>query len=445
MTDDRTLERAARSWLEEGPTEAPDRAVVAALTKIQTTAQERDPWAPRRKTFMPTRLALAAAVAIVAIGGAVTLNRLIAPPSPGATASPVVSAPTVSSTPPSVAPSPMPVGQYVAFQVTTFDGLTRSSVWIQSADGSVSRELLPNEAGSWLLGRAGDGDQVLVALSGDEPSLALVDVATGEQQVVPHECPSDICWADARSAFGAVGTMTLADDDRTAVMVIRDETTGKEAIATVDLQTGETSIVEGSRSIFVPGPGLRYPRLSPDGRTVAYVVADQDPRACSGPEAGAVMIVDRLGDADTQRQVVPFRACARDPRWSPTGDALVYWTDEVTSTPNGTPTPPGGTTSVARDRHDVYRVTTAGDIERLTTDGTSAYSAWTSDAHISYAMLDFEELVPEVWIVDPASGARSSVAGTIAALGDAGCIECPFLWDGGASASTFVVGFWPSE
>ena len=37
MTDDRSLERAARSWLEAGPTQAPDRAVEAALLPINTT------------------------------------------------------------------------------------------------------------------------------------------------------------------------------------------------------------------------------------------------------------------------------------------------------------------------------------------------------------------------------------------------------------------------
>ena len=46
MTDDRSidraLERAARSWIEEGPTRAPDRPVDAALSRIQTTNQERD-------------------------------------------------------------------------------------------------------------------------------------------------------------------------------------------------------------------------------------------------------------------------------------------------------------------------------------------------------------------------------------------------------------------
>src|SRR5262249_45014914 len=41
MTDDRSIDRAARSWLEAGPTQAPDPAVDAALLRIQTTNQER--------------------------------------------------------------------------------------------------------------------------------------------------------------------------------------------------------------------------------------------------------------------------------------------------------------------------------------------------------------------------------------------------------------------
>jgi hypothetical protein len=70
MTDDRSLERAARSWLEEGPTRAPDRTVDAALSRIQTTRQERD-WLPwRMPTMNPlTRLAAVAVLAAVVIGG----------------------------------------------------------------------------------------------------------------------------------------------------------------------------------------------------------------------------------------------------------------------------------------------------------------------------------------------------------------------------------------
>jgi hypothetical protein len=72
MTDDRSLERAARSWLENGPAQAPDRAVEAALLRIQTTPQERDlriPWRfPKMNT--PARIAAAAVIGVLAIGGA---------------------------------------------------------------------------------------------------------------------------------------------------------------------------------------------------------------------------------------------------------------------------------------------------------------------------------------------------------------------------------------
>ncbi len=76
-TDDRSLERAARTWIEEGPTRAPDRVVEAALFQIETTSQERDlriPW--RLPKMSPiTRLAIAA-VAVIAVVSAVSLVRL---------------------------------------------------------------------------------------------------------------------------------------------------------------------------------------------------------------------------------------------------------------------------------------------------------------------------------------------------------------------------------
>lgn len=97
MTDDRTLERAARSWLEEGPTRAPDRPVEAALAQIQTTRQERDLRIPWRFPTMndATRIALIAATAVVvAIGGLYVVGQAL--PGPGAPATPL---PTASPTP----------------------------------------------------------------------------------------------------------------------------------------------------------------------------------------------------------------------------------------------------------------------------------------------------------------------------------------------------------
>jgi hypothetical protein len=76
MTDDRTLERAARSWLEEGPTQAPDRAVDAALSRIQTTRQERDlvPWRfPAMQGFTRSFAGLAV-IAVVLFLGAIVVR-----------------------------------------------------------------------------------------------------------------------------------------------------------------------------------------------------------------------------------------------------------------------------------------------------------------------------------------------------------------------------------
>ena len=96
MTDDRSLERAARSWIEAGPTRAPDHVVEAALQLIDTTPQERD--LPRRIT-MPTiaRVAAAAAIGVLLVGGA--LFMLGSPEQTG------VGGPSVS---PSLAPIPSP-------------------------------------------------------------------------------------------------------------------------------------------------------------------------------------------------------------------------------------------------------------------------------------------------------------------------------------------------
>jgi len=101
MTDDRTLERAARSWLEEGPVQAPDRAVDAALSGIHSISQERDlriPW--RLPTMNPAiRLAAIAVLALVVVGGAAFVLR------PTSTVGPPATSPSPSSPLPSAAGS----------------------------------------------------------------------------------------------------------------------------------------------------------------------------------------------------------------------------------------------------------------------------------------------------------------------------------------------------
>ena len=110
MTDDRRFDRTARTWLEAGPTRAPDRVVLAALRTIGSTPQERDLRIPRR--FPPmTILRFAAVVAVVAVvGGAGILLFGGRSPSPIGglpTATPSAGSPAPSS----IAPSPTATAQ----------------------------------------------------------------------------------------------------------------------------------------------------------------------------------------------------------------------------------------------------------------------------------------------------------------------------------------------
>jgi hypothetical protein len=448
---DPTFDQRIADWLEDDPSSAPPEVlgtVVAAFPSIEQRHAWRAPW--RFPTMTRYVLPAAAALAVI-IGGALLLPGVVTLPPGNQSPSPSIeqgsSIPTATPTDPPRTPEPARASELVAFQVRIHSAPGRSTVWVESVDGSTSRELLPDEAGSWLLGRTSDGARLLVALVGDLPSLALVDIDTGELQQVPTDCPSDPCWADLLSPFGQSGRVTLASDDQTAVAVLRDEGNGHEVIATIDLATGQTSIVEGSRGVFVPGPGLVYPRLSPDGQRVAYVVANGDPNACFSPDAGMLRVVDRFGDASTQRELAPFKACAQDPRWSPTGNELLYSTADVTLIPTGDP-PPGGTTSIAVEHHDLFRVTTAGTTERLTRDRVSSHGAWTRDGRVSYAVCDpnCDEPGLEVWILDPDTGERSPVEGTLTALGDAGCVECPFMWvNDDPPHDALVVGYWPED
>jgi dipeptidyl aminopeptidase/acylaminoacyl peptidase len=454
---DPTFDPRVADWLEADPSEAPREVlgtVLAAFPSITQRPAMRRPWrSPQMYRFA---FPVAAALAIV-VAGALVLPQLLTPPAGNPSPSPSIdqasTIPTENPTDQLATPEPTQGASLVAFGVRIFNGTGRSTVWVISVDGSTTRQLVPDEAGVTLLGRTSDGDRVLVALAGELPSMALVDIDTGNREVVPADCPTDVCWADFQSPFGTFGTVSLTADDRTALMVLREEPSidleegrGHESIATVDLATGATTVIEGSRGIFVPGPGLVYPRLSPDGQKVAYIVGDADPTGCFGV-GGMLRVVDRFGDSDTQLELAPFSACAADPRWSPTSDRILYTTNEVTNIPTGT-TPEGGTTYFAVEHHDVYLVSLAGEAERLTTGRVSSHGAWTRDGDIAFARCDpnCDEPGLEVWILDPQTGERSKVDGTLAALDEAGCVECPFLLvSDDPPHNGVVVGFWPED
>ena len=98
MTEDRTLERAARSWLEEGPTRAPDRPVNAALDRIQLTRQERDVQLPWRLNVI-TRARYATATLVVGVLAFGAVLALPGPREPGTSVPPSPSSHSSASPP----------------------------------------------------------------------------------------------------------------------------------------------------------------------------------------------------------------------------------------------------------------------------------------------------------------------------------------------------------
>ena len=139
MSDDRTIERGARAWLELGPTQAPDHAVEAALRTIDTTSQERDlriPW--RFPTVNPlARVVVLVTVAIFAVGAGLYLMRPDAlkvgtQPSPSATVVPSVPLAPQST----VQRAPFADGTYVgrAVKVSDIIAMINSTSYLSASE-----------------------------------------------------------------------------------------------------------------------------------------------------------------------------------------------------------------------------------------------------------------------------------------------------------------------
>jgi hypothetical protein len=207
MTDDRSLERAARSWLENGPTQAPQRAVDAALLRIESTPQERDLRILRRFTqmSMPVRLATAAAIGVLVVGGALYLlgrpQQNVGAPGPSPSASPTGS-PTAPARLVSVPAPDRAWGDWQASLDAPLSGIPGVSGRIQlSIDRSGGGD------GSWIQTEA--GSQILVSALMAAPAGEIDLIATGSGGCIKGDL-GRYSWN--RSSDGMFLTLTAIDD-----------------------------------------------------------------------------------------------------------------------------------------------------------------------------------------------------------------------------------------
>jgi Tol biopolymer transport system component len=382
MTDDRSLERAARLWIEAGPTQAPDRAVERALLRIATTPQERDlriPWRPRLMTT-PARVAAAAVVGVLVVGGAITLLNRPGPPgvtgpNPSASPSPpATGTPIATSSPRSPGPDYSALrgrilvehaGNAIDFSEISTDYHTdrRRFYWMDPATmtGKTAVEFLPGEPSPGKM--AGD-------ISPDQKTIVFQDPGDGSGEYlwranldgsglarITTDCPSGAACGDWQPAFDPTGKRIAFVRSRAQItnLVIKDLVTGAEQRLQSTEVVGDNDFPE-------------QPAWSPDGTKIAF--GRMHWKTDNQPESGTISIVDIATDTTT---VLPIPlAMPGDPHWSPDGSRILL-TDGPLSTAH----------VAFSDRPttgNIYTIAPDGtDLRQLTTDGQNITAEYTPD------------------------------------------------------------------
>jgi hypothetical protein len=162
MNPTRDPEAILAAWLDEGPTDLPDATRRAILTALPTTKQaRRGPLAPWRFFQMNTytRLAAAALVAVVAVGGALYLlggNSGVG--SQGPTHTPPI-APTPAPSPSEAATATPAIAQFrCAIRTLTWDGssaIDLTGTWAGDDGGVYYLRQIGDQV--WWLGMSGLG------------------------------------------------------------------------------------------------------------------------------------------------------------------------------------------------------------------------------------------------------------------------------------------------
>jgi hypothetical protein len=304
MTTQRELNRLLDAFFTEGTTELADRVIEAALDTIDHTPQRRPGWMPRRLHAMPmlSRLAAAAVIGVIAVGGAFFLSR---PPSdvgtqsptPGVSASPSEPAPT--STPLSSPVRAMADGRQIHTVTELADGrilvaggytdvevaLASAEVYDASADAFSPTGSMADARGLHTATRLADG-RVLIA-GGGPASWAVVS---------PYLASAEL-YDPATGTFSPTGQMAMPREDHTAtllddgrVLIVGGNDVGAHTTPTAELYDPTTGTFSPTGSLGT-ARGFHTATRLPDGRVL---IAGGDVAAWSddGPFLASAEIYD---------------------------------------------------------------------------------------------------------------------------------------------------------
>ena len=383
MNDDRSLERAARSFIEAGPTQAPDRAVEAALLRIETTPQERDlriPWRFPPMTI-PARLAAVAILGALLLGALSLFGGVGRPSAVGPAASPSATAATTLApsaglrSPAGLPPDYTGLPGWIVFHhagptpdhSTPAGAYSDRGLWLVHADGSGLHELAPGKpvAGKVSQDISPDGTHVAFGTYDLPAQIWQVGIEGGAPELLTTDCsgqPSE-----------CMDTAPAYSSDGSRVAFVRS-TEAASVLAILNLSSGEVTTLDATRKSSST-VALSEPSWSPDDQQIVYHWVQYDDAQDKNVDA-RIDIVNADGSGLHELPVLDGTPVG-DADWSPDGSRIVFGSCPIRDF-NGDCN--GHSTDVYTARPD------GTDVQLLTpTDVGYGAPSWTPDGlHIMY-------------------------------------------------------------
>ena len=285
MTTPQELDAVLRAFFVDGTDEVADRVIDAALDQIEHTPGRRGLRMPLRFRTIPmlTRLAAAAVIGVVAIGG--SLYLLQREKSGVGTSSPT---PGTRASPPST-PGPLGVGRQIHTATTLSDGRVLIVGGYALGDGAIASAVVYDDAaggfsptGSLTDARGSHTATLLtdgrVLIAGGGPASWLDDRA--------QYLSSAELYDPQTGTFSPAGSMTTARDGHTAtrlmdgrVLITGGNDLGDHGVASAELYDPNAGTFTATGSMTT-ARGLHTATLLADGRVL---IVGGDPNAWSFP------------------------------------------------------------------------------------------------------------------------------------------------------------------